>query len=71
MRQRLGIGAAIIGRPRHLVLDEPVNGLDPDGIMWLRSLVSSVAREGGTVLLSSHHMNELALVADDVVVLDR
>ncbi len=70
MRQRLGIGAALVGRPRHLLLDEPVNGLDPDGIIWLRSLVSSMARAGGAVLLSSHHMSELALVADDVVMLD-
>lgn len=70
MRQRLGIGAAILGRPRNLVLDEPVNGLDPEGIYWLRRCVRAVARDGGAVLLSSHHMSELSQVADEVVLLD-
>lgn len=69
MRQRLGIGAALLARPRNLVLDEPINGLDPDGIHWLRTLVRDVADAGGTVLLSSHHMAELALVADHVVMI--
>lgn len=71
MRQRLGIGAALLGRPRNLILDEPINGLDPEGIFWLRSCVQDVARRGGSVLLSSHHMQELAQVADEVVMLDR
>lgn len=71
MRQRLGIAAAIVGRPQNLILDEPINGLDPDGIQWLRSLVTSAAAAGGSVLLSSHHMGELAQVADSVVMLDQ
>lgn len=70
MRQRLGIAAAVVSSPQNLILDEPINGLDPDGIQWLRAFVKSVALDGGAVLLSSHHMNELALVADDVVLLD-
>lgn len=70
MRQRLGIAAAVVSSPRNLILDEPINGLDPVGIQWLRAFVKSVALDGGAVLLSSHHMNELALVADDVVLLD-
>lgn len=70
MRQRLGIAAATLGRPRVMLLDEPVNGLDPDGIHWFRTFVRSSAESGVTVLLSSHHMTELALVADDVVMLN-
>lgn len=70
MRQRLGIGAAAIGRPAILVLDEPINGLDPDGIHWLRTFLSSAADAGATVLLSSHHMSELSMVADRVVMLN-
>ncbi|WP_196250705.1 ATP-binding cassette domain-containing protein [Cellulomonas sp. JZ18] len=69
MRQRLGIAAALLGSPRNLVLDEPVNGLDPDGIVWLRRVVTDAARAGTAVLLSSHLMSELSMVADAVVVL--
>ena len=71
MVQRLGIAAALLGRPRTLVLDEPVNGLDPDGVHWVRELVRSLAAGGTTVLLSSHLMSEMAQTADDVVVLGR
>ncbi|GAB2848797.1 ATP-binding cassette domain-containing protein [Microbacterium insulae] len=70
MRQRLGIAAATLGRPRVLLLDEPVNGLDPDGIQWVRSFLKHAADSGATVLLSSHHMAELALVAQHVVMLN-
>ncbi|NQD89253.1 ATP-binding cassette domain-containing protein [Paenarthrobacter sp. CM16] len=69
MRQRLGIAAATVGRPAVLVMDEPINGLDPDGIAWIRSFFTSAASEGATVLLSSHHMAELAEVADDIVMI--
>ncbi|MBD5785858.1 ATP-binding cassette domain-containing protein [Cellulosimicrobium terreum] len=71
MGQRLGIAAALLGRPRTLVLDEPVNGLDPDGVHWVRELVRSLAAGGTTVLVSSHLMSEMAQTADDVVVLGR
>lgn len=70
MRQRLGIAAAILARPRNLILDEPINGLDPDAIKWLRRSVRTVAAAGGSVLLSSHHMSELVQIADHVVMLD-
>jgi ABC-2 type transport system ATP-binding protein len=71
MRQRLGIAAALLGDPEVLLLDEPVNGLDPDGIRWVRHLVRELAADGRTVLLSSHLMNETAMVADTVLVLAR
>ena len=71
MVQRLGIAAALLGSPGTLVLDEPVNGLDPDGVHWVRELVRSLAAGGTTVLLSSHLMSEMAQTADDVVVLGR
>ncbi|MGO2660702.1 ABC transporter ATP-binding protein [Mycetocola reblochoni] len=71
MRQRLGIAVAMLCEPSNLVLDEPINGLDPDAIRWLRGFVTGVARAGNAVLLSSHHMAELGLVADRVVMLDR
>ncbi|GAA3307941.1 AAA family ATPase [Nonomuraea dietziae] len=71
MRQRLGIGAALLGDPGVLMLDEPLNGLDPEGIRWLRDLLRSLADEGRTVLLSSHLMNEMALSADHVIVIGR
>lgn len=71
MGQRLGIAAALLGRPRTLVLDEPVNGLDPDGVLWVRDLVRALAAGGTTVLISSHLMSEMAQTADDVVVLGR
>ena len=71
MRQRLGIAAALLGDPEVLLLDEPVNALDPGGIRWIRHLVRELAAEGRTVLLSSHFMNETAIVADTVIVLAR
>jgi ABC-2 type transport system ATP-binding protein len=69
MGQRLGIAAALLGEPETLVLDEPVNGLDPEGIRWIRGLLRDRADAGGTVLLSSHLMSEVADVADDLVVI--
>lgn len=69
MAQRLGIATALLGDPEVLVLDEPINGLDPEGIRWIRTLVRRRADDGGTVLLSSHVMAELATVADDLVVI--
>lgn len=71
MGQRLGIAGALLGDPATLVLDEPVNGLDPDGVLWVRRLVRELAAEGRTVLLSSHLMHELALCADRVVIIGR
>ncbi|HET6969337.1 MAG TPA: ABC transporter ATP-binding protein, partial [Ornithinibacter sp.] len=71
MRQRLGIGAALLGDPRVLLFDEPVNGLDLDGVRWIRSLLRGFADEGRTVLVSSHLMSEMQLVADRVVVIGR
>ncbi|WP_406269261.1 ATP-binding cassette domain-containing protein [Streptomyces sp. NBC_00191] len=71
MRQRLGIAAALLGDPEVLLLDEPVNGLDPEGIRWFRKLVRALADEGRTVLVSSHLMTEMALVADHVLVVGR
>ncbi len=69
MRQRLGLGGALMGAPKVLVLDEPANGLDPAGIHWMRELLRSYADHGGTVLLSSHLLNEVQQVADDLVVI--
>src|SRR4051794_18962892 len=71
MRQRLGIAGALVGDPRILVLDEPANGLDPEGIRWLRDFLRSLAGEGRTVLLSSHVLSEIQQTADSVVVIDR
>jgi ABC-2 type transport system ATP-binding protein len=71
MRQRLGIAAALLGDPPILVFDEPMNGLDPEGMVWLRRLLRERASEGRIVLLSSHLMNELQGVADRLIVLDR
>ena len=71
MRQRLGLAAALLGDPEILVLDEPVNGLDPQGIRWLRTLLRERAANGGTVLLSSHMLGEAARTVDDVIVIDR
>ncbi|PBC65281.1 multidrug ABC transporter ATP-binding protein [Streptomyces sp. Tue6028] len=71
MRQRLGIAAALLGDPPVVLLDEPSNGLDPEGIIWIRELLRELAREGRTVLVSSHLMNETASFADHLVVLGR
>jgi ABC-2 type transport system ATP-binding protein len=69
MRQRLGIATALIGEPEVLILDEPANGLDPAGIRWMRGLLRDYADRGGTVLLSSHLLHEIEVVADDLVVI--
>jgi ABC-2 type transport system ATP-binding protein len=69
MRQRLGIAAALLGDPAVVMLDEPTNGLDPDGILWLRAMLRQLADEGRTVFVSSHLMNEVAQTADHVVVI--
>lgn len=69
MGQRLGIATALLGGPPVLVLDEPVNGLDPEGIRWIRGLLRDHADRGGTVLLSSHLMSEVAEIADDLVII--
>jgi ABC-2 type transport system ATP-binding protein len=69
MRQRLGIGTALLGDPHVLVLDEPANGLDPEGIFWMRGLLRGFADGGGTVLLSSHLLREIEAVADQLVVI--
>jgi ABC-2 type transport system ATP-binding protein len=71
MSQRLGIAAALLGDPAVVVLDEPVNGLDPDGVLWIRHLLRDLAAEGRTVLVSSHLMSEMALTADRLVVVGR
>ena len=71
MRQRLGIATALIGDPAVLILDEPANGLDPAGIRWMRDLLRDYADRGGTVLLSSHLLHEIEVVADDIVVIGR
>ena len=69
MRQRLGLAAALLGDPAVLVLDEPANGLDPQGIRWLRDLLRSLAAEGRAVLVSSHLLAEVARTVDDVVII--
>lgn len=71
MGQRLGIAAALLGDPATLILDEPVNGLDPEGVIWVRTLARQLAREGRTVFLSSHLMSEMAQTADHLIVLGR
>ncbi|MEV7189921.1 ATP-binding cassette domain-containing protein [Kitasatospora sp. NPDC093102] len=71
MKQRLGIAAALLGDPAVLLLDEPVNGLDPQGVQWIRTLLRDLAAEGRTVLLSSHLMSETALTADHLVIIGR
>jgi ABC-2 type transport system ATP-binding protein len=71
MAQRLGIAAALLGDPAVLLLDEPVNGLDPDGIRWIRNLLKSLAAAGRTVLVSSHLISEIAQTADQLVVIGR
>lgn len=71
MGQRLGIAAALLGDPRTLILDEPVNGLDPAGVLWVRELLRRLATEGRTVFLSSHLMSEMALTADHLIIVGR
>ncbi|WP_241156209.1 ATP-binding cassette domain-containing protein [Leucobacter chromiireducens] len=71
MTQRLGIAVALLGDPHTLILDEPVNGLDPQGVAWMRELLAHLATEGRTVFLSSHLLSELALVAEHIVVIGR
>ncbi|MDP9117622.1 MAG: ABC transporter ATP-binding protein [Actinomycetota bacterium] len=71
MRQRLGLAAALIGNPQVLILDEPANGLDPDGIRWLRGFFRHLAGEGRTILVSSHQLSEIQEIADRVVILNR
>ena len=70
MRQRLGLAAALLGEPRILILDEPANGLDPQGIRWLRDLLRGFAREGNAVLVSSHVLTEMAQLADEAIVIN-
>ncbi len=71
MRQRLGIAHALLGDPSVLILDEPANGLDPAGIRWMRDLLKGYADRGGTVLLSSHLLNEVELIADEMILIGR
>lgn len=71
MGQRLGIAAALLGDPATVMLDEPVNGLDPEGVLWIRNLLTGLAGEGRTVFVSSHLMSEMALVADHLIVVGR
>ncbi|WP_250446008.1 ABC transporter ATP-binding protein [Actinotalea sp. C106] len=71
MGQRLGIASALLGDPQTLILDEPVNGLDPEGVLWVRNLVQYLARQGRTVFLSSHLMSEMAVTADHIIVVGR
>jgi ABC-2 type transport system ATP-binding protein len=71
MGQRLGIAAALLGDPQTIMLDEPVNGLDPEGVLWIRHLLTDLAAEGRTVFVSSHLMSEMALVADHLIVVGR
>ena len=71
MRQRLGIAHALLGDPSVLILDEPANGLDPAGIRWMRGLLKGYADRGGTVLLSSHLLNEVELIADEMILIGR
>ncbi|RSN44374.1 MULTISPECIES: ABC transporter ATP-binding protein [Actinomadura] len=71
MRQRLGVAAALLGDPGVLLFDEPVNGLDPDGVRWIRELMRSLAAEGRTVLISSHLMSEMEMTADRLIVIGR
>jgi ABC-2 type transport system ATP-binding protein len=71
MGQRLGIAAALLGDPRVLMFDEPVNGLDPEGVLWIRNLLKSLAAEGRTVFVSSHLMSEMSITADRLVIIGR
>lgn len=71
MGQRLGIASALLGDPKTLILDEPVNGLDPEGILWIRNLLKDLAAEGRAVFVSSHLMSEMALTAEHLIVIGR
>ncbi|MBF9070573.1 ABC transporter ATP-binding protein [Streptacidiphilus fuscans] len=71
MGQRLGIAAALLGDPQTIMLDEPVNGLDPEGVLWIRTLLTNLASEGRTVFVSSHLMSEMALTATDLIIVGR
>ena len=71
MSQRLGVAGAMLGDPEVLLLDEPVNGLDPEGVLWIRNLMKQLASEGRTILVSSHLMNEMAVTADHLIVIGR
>ena len=71
MRQRLGLAGVLLGDPHTLILDEPANGLDPEGVRWIRDVLVALAREGRTILVSSHLLAEIALMADDLVVIGR
>ena len=71
MGQRLGIAAALLGDPGILIFDEPVNGLDPEGILWIRTLLKSLASQGRTIFISSHQLAELAQTADDLVIINQ
>jgi len=71
MSQRLGVAVAMLGDPEVLLLDEPVNGLDPEGVLWIRNLMKGLAAEGRTILVSSHLMNEMAVTADYLIVIGR
>ncbi|MDH6108688.1 ABC-2 type transport system ATP-binding protein [Kitasatospora sp. MAP12-15] len=71
MGQRLGIAAALLGDPQTVMLDEPVNGLDPEGVLWIRNLLTGLAAEGRTVFVSSHLMSEMALTATDLIIVGR
>ena len=70
MRQRLGLAAALLGDPELLILDEPANGLDPEGIHWLRGFMRDFAADGRTVFVSSHHLAEIAQTVDRVLIID-
>jgi ABC-2 type transport system ATP-binding protein len=69
MRQRLGIASAMLGNPKVLILDEPANGLDPEGIRWMRELLQGLAKQGRTILVSSHLLSEMEILADDIVII--
>lgn len=71
MSQRLGIAAALIGQPKYLILDEPANGLDPEGVAWLRNFLSDYADQGNAVFVSSHLLSEMQLMADNIVVIGK